>query len=491
MNPKENTPITAQKTVANLVWRFLERCGAQGVTLLVSIILARLLDPETHGTIALVTVFTSIMQVFVNSGMGVALVQKKDADTLDFSTVFYFNVVMGLVLYGLMFLAAPWIAAFYEMPELVPLVRVLSLTLVISGLRNIQESYVSKQMIFKKFFFSTIGGTIFSAGVGIAMAYLGFGVWALVGQTLTNQAVTAVILWLTVPWRPTREFSAQRLKGLFSYGWKLLMSSLIDTVYNDLRSLIIGKKYSSEDLAFYNKGKQFPNLLVLNINTSIDSVLLPAMSREQSDIVRVQKMTRRAIRISSYCIWPLMVGLAVCGESLIRLVLTEKWLPCLPFMYVFCLTYAFQPIQTANLNAIKALGRGDLFLKLEIIKKAIGLIAILISMQYGVMWMAYSLVITSVISQFVNSYPNRKLLNYNYGRQLLDILPSVLLAAVMGAAVYCVNFLGLSDILTLCIQVPLGAAIYLGLSWAVKLDSFLYVINILKGFLVKRKKTNH
>lgn len=478
----------SSKVFLNMIWKFLERLGTQGVTFLVSIILARLLDPVHHGTLALVTVFTALLQVFVDSGLATALVQKKNADALDFSTVFFFNMGMCLLLYGVMFVAAPWIAAFYEIPELTPIVRVQSLTLVISGVRNVQNAYVAKNMLFKKNFVVTLSGSLGSAVVGITMAYMGFGVWALVGQKLSSQLISTLVLWWTVRWRPTRQFSLQRLKGLFSFGWKLLVSALLETLYNDLRTLIIGKKYSSEDLAFYDKGTQFPKVIVSNINSAIDSVLLPAMSQKQDDRERVRAMTRRAIRISSFCMWPMMVGLAVCGESLIRLVLTEKWLPSLPFLYVFCFTYAFQPIHTANLSAIKAMGRSDLFLKLEIIKKAIGIVAILISMQYGVLWIAYSLVITSVINQFVNSYPNRKLLGYKYEQQLRDILPTVLLAAAMGAVVYCVKFLGLSDFWTLCIQVPLGAAIYIGGSWVLKMESFLYIAKILQEILRKRNK---
>ena len=466
----------------------MERLGSYGVSFLVSIILARLLEPEHHGVIALVNVFTALLQVFVDSGLGTALVQKKNADTVDFSTVFFFNMGMCTTLYCLMFFAAPWIARFYEIPELTPIVRVQSLVLVFYGVRNVQNAFVAKNMLFKKTFMVTLSGSIVSAVVGITMAYLDFGIWALVGQTLTNQMVATIVLWWTVKWRPTWQFSFQRLKGLFSYGWKLLVSALLDTVYNDLRTLIIGKKYSSADLAFYEKGSQFPKVIVSNINTAIDSVLLPAMSREQDDRERVRAMTRRAIRVSSFCMWPMMVGLAVCGESLIRLVLTEKWLPSLPFLYVFCFSYAFQPIHTANLNAIKAMGRSDLFLKMEIVKKVIGISAILISMQYGVLWMAYSLVITSVINQFVNSYPNRKLLGYKYEEQLRDILPTILIAVVMGAVVYCVKFLGLSDFWTLCIQVSVGACVYVGISWLLRIDSFLYILNILKGILHKKNR---
>lgn len=464
----------------------MERLGNQGVTFLVSIILARLLDPVHHGTIALVTVFTALLQVFVDSGLATALVQKKNADTLDFSTVFYFNMGMCLVLYGVMYVAAPWIAVFYELPELTPIVRVQSLILVISGLRNVQNAYVLRNMLFKKNFIVTLTGSVGSAVVGIAMAYMGFGVWALVGQKLSVQLISTVALWWSVKWRPTLQFSFRRLKGLLSFGWKLLVSSLLDTLYNDLRTLIIGKRYSSEDLAFYEKGSQFPQVIVVNINSAIDSVLLPTMANEQDNRERVRAMTRRAIQISSYCMWPIMVGLAVCGESVIRLLLTEKWLPSLPFLYVFCFSYAFRPIHTANLNAIKAMGRSDLYLKLELVKKVIGIIAILISMPFGVLWIAYSLVITSLINQFVNSYPNRKLLGYKYEEQMLDILPTVLVAAAMGAIVYCVKFLGLSDIWTLCIQVPLGAVAYFGLSWLLKLESFTYILQILKSIVRKK-----
>lgn len=468
------------KVLANFLWRFAERCGAQGVAFVVSVVLARLLAPEVYGTIALVTVFTTLLNVFIDSGFGNALIQKKDADDLDFSTVFYFNITVCTLLYLGMFFAAPWIARFYKNLALTPVIRVLSLTLIISGVKNVQQAYVSRTMQFKRFFFATLGGTIGAAVIGIVMAYHGFGVWALVAQQIFNATVDTIILWITVKWRPRWMFSFERLKGLFSYGWKLLVSSLLDTVYNDLRQLIIGKMYTTSDLAQYNRGKQFPNLIVTNVNSSINSVLLPTMSRAQDDPARVKAMTRRAMKTSTYVMAPLMMGLAFIGEPIVDLILTEKWLPCVPFLRIFCITYMFYPVNTTNLNAIKAMGRSDLFLKLETIKKVIGLIVLLGTMWFGVMAMAYSLLFTSITSQIINSWPNKKLLDYSYPEQIRDILPGILLAVFMGCCVYPVKWIGFSDLLTLFIQVVMGACIYIGGSALLKLEGFRYLWEQLK-----------
>ena len=471
--------------ISNLVWRFAERRGAQLVSFIVSIVLARILAPEDYGTIALVTVFTAILQVFVDSGLGTALIQKKDADEIDFSSVFYFNFVVCLILYLGMFAAAPFIADFYGDVTLVPVIRILSLTIVISGVKGIQQAYVSRNMLFKRFFFSTIGGTIFSAVLGIAMAYAGFGIWALVAQQLSNTFIDTLILWITVRWRPTKSFSWTRLKYLLSFGWKLLVSSLLDTAYNNLRNLIIGKMYSSSDLAFYNQGDKFPKVIVTNINASIDSVLLPTMSSAQDDKERVKQMTRRAIKTSTYVMAPLMMGLAFCAEPIVSLVLTDKWLPCVPFLRIFCITYMFWPVHTANLNAINAMGRSDWFLRLEIIKKIMGMTILLSTMWFGVMAMAYSLLLSSVLSQIINSWPNRKLLGYGYLEQVRDFAPGILLAVIMGICVYFISFLHLSTIVTLLIQFIVGAAIYIGVSAILKLEEFEYLLGMVKSFLKK------
>lgn len=467
---------------SNLIWRLAERCGAHLVSFVVSIVLARVLTPEIYGTVALITVFTTILQVFVDSGLGNALIQKKNADDLDFSTVFYANIAFCGILYIVLFLSAPLIAGFYDDVSLTPLIRVLGITIVVSGVKNIQQAYVSRNMMFKKFFFSTLGGTIVAAFAGIAMAMAGYGAWALVAQQVINVTIDTVILWITVRWRPQRAFSIERLKGLFSYGWKLLVSSLLDIGYNNIRQLIIGKMYSSADLAYYNRGRQFPNFIVANINSAIDSVLFPVMASVQDDRQNVKQMTRKSIKVSVYIMAPLMMGLAFTADSVVKLVLTDKWLECVPYLRIFCITFMFWPIHTANLNAIKAMGRSDLFLKLEIMKKCVGIVLLLSTMWFGTMAMAYSLLVSSVCSQIINSWPNRKLLNYGYIEQLKDILPALFLSVGMGMLVWSVSLTELPILPVFIIQVVLGIVTYLIGSMIFRIDSFIYMKDILKTF---------
>lgn len=478
----------SKKTVfTGFFWRFAERVGAQGVKLLIEIILARILLPDDYGVIALVTVFITVLNVFVDSGLANALIQKKDADDLDFSSVFWFNVVWCIALYVLLFLISPSVAGFYSRPELTPILRVLGIQVIISGVKNVEQAYVSKTMQFKKFFFATLGGTIGAAIIGILMAKRGFGVWALVGQHLFNTLVDTIILWITVKWRPRFEFSFERFKRLFSFGWKLLVSSLIDTIYTEIRQLVIGKYYSSSDLAFYNRGRQFPHLFVMNVNSSIDSVLLPTLSKEQDDRARVKAMTRRSIQVSIFLMAPLMMGLAFVGESFIRLILTEKWLPAVPFMRIFCITFMFYPIHTANLNAIKSVGRSDLFLKLEIVKKIVGITALLATMRISVEAMAYSLLFVSLCSQIINSWPNKELLNYSYTEQLKDIIPTIILAVAMGLFISLFGILGLNDVLTLVIQIIVGGFFYYFGARLLRIESLEYLLELIKN--IKRKKS--
>lgn len=476
----------SKKVLTNLIWRFFERCGAQIVSFVVEIILARLLCPEDYGTVALVMVFISILQTFVDSGFGNALIQKKDADDVDFSTVFYFNIASCVLLYLVMFFAAPFIAKFYEIPQLTPIVRVISLKLIIAGVRNVQQAYVSKQMMFKKFFYATAAGTIGAAIVGIAMAYMGFGVWALVAQQLFNLLLSTITLWVSVKWRPKLLFSFQRLKGLLSYGWKLLAVSLINNLYNEGRQLVIGKVYTPGDLALYNRGRKFPDLFVKNINTSIDSVLFPALSNAQDNKEAVKAMTRRAIRISSYIMAPFMVGLALVAKPLVLLLLTEKWIECVPFMQVFCMAFLIRPISSANLNAMKAMGRSDLFLKIDIIKIIIGIILLVATISYGPLAVAYGFLASGVFGMFVNVQPNRELLNYGFFEQIKDLLNPIIPIAAMVVTTYAAGLLALSPLPMLCVQAVVGVLTYVGVSALTKNESFKYTLSMIKKLFKKK-----
>lgn len=473
------------KVFSNLIWRFGERIGAKLISVVVNLILARLLAPELFGTVAIVLMITDILQVFIESGFGTALIQKKEADDLDFSSVFFFNIVMGILLYVLLFLFAPLIASVYHRSELTDIIRVVGLILIVAGIRNVQQAYVSRNMLFKRFFFATLGGTVTAAIAGIWMAYKGYGVWAYVVQYLLNNLVGTLILWFTVSWRPKLQFSLERLKGLFSFGWKLLASSILNTVSEKIRPLIIGARFSASDLAFYNEGILFPNLIVENVNTSIDSVLLPALSEQQDSTENLRQMTKRAIQVSSYIMWPLMIGLFVCAEPLVRLVLGEAWMMSVPFIRIFCIYYALFPVHTANLNAIKAVGRSDIFLKLEVIKKILDLAVILITVFISVKAMAYGLLAEGIFCLFLNALPGAKLIRYKFTDQMKDILPAFLLAAGMGFAVYAVSFLHLGSLVTLLIQIPLGGLIYIGCSYLLRLETFQYLLGVVRSMLKK------
>lgn len=471
------------KVLSGFLWKFAERISAQLVTFIVSIVLARLLSPSHYGAIAIVNIFIALANVFVSSGFGNSLIQKKDADDTDFSSVFYFNILMSIVMYAIVFFSAPLIARFYSMPVLTPVLRVMGLRLIVGGINSVQHAYVARHMLFKRFFWSTLGGTLASGVVGIIMAYQGFGIWALAAQYMTNSVVDTMVLWFTVRWRPKLIFSLKHLGRMFSYGWKLLVSALLDTGYNELRSLVIGRMYTPYDLAFYNKGKSFPGLVVTNINASIQSVLFPAMSGVQEKKEQVKAMVHRSISISSYIMLPLMTGLALVADPFINLLLTEKWLPCVPYLQIACFTMAFMPIHTANLQAIKAIGRSDLFLKLEIAKKTFGLATLLVSMHHGVMAIAVSGMVSTLFSSVVNSMPNKKLINYGYFEQIKDLFNGIIPLIFMSIAVVCTGMIGFGYLAEIILQIIVGAVFYILVSAMTKNESFLYILSTVKDMM--------
>ena len=491
MEKKENNSLKA-KTLSGVIWKFGERVSAQAVNFIVSIILARLLLPEDYGIIALVTVFITICNKIVVSGFATSLIQKKDADNLDFSTVFYFSLAVAVVLYTGLFFSAPFIADFYSAesdPQLfIQVIRVMGLNLFIIAVNSVQQAYVSRTMQFRKFFFSTIIGTVVSAVAGIGMAYGGYGVWALVAQNIILAVVNGIVLWFMVKWRPELKFSFKRLKTLYSYGWKIFVASMIKILYNDLRSLVIGKVYTAADLAFYNKAQSFPQLIDTNVEGTIDSVLFPAISKKQSSVDDMRAMLRRAIKTTSYVLMPLLAGLSAVAKPFIIILLTDKWAESIPLMQILSFSFMFAPIELENLQAIKAIGRSDVALKVEIIKKVAGVIILIVSIPFGVTAIAVGMVISTTLSAIINAIPNKKLLGYTFKMQLADILPGLLLSLVMFGVVYPISLLDLNVFVMLIVQVAVGAIIYISLSVIFKVESFKYILGIVKGFLKRGKK---
>ena len=477
-----------KKVLSGLIWKFLERISSQLVTFIVSVILARLLDVASYGAIAIVNIFIALSNTIVTSGFSSSLIQKKNSDDIDFSSVFYFNIAFGFVMYMVIYACAPYIASFYNLEILKNVLRVMGINIIIVSANSVQQAYVSKNMLFKRFFTSTSGATLVSGVGGIIAAYCGMGIWALAIQYTLNNLLATAILWFTVRWRPKNVFSFKRLGQLFSYGWKMLVSGLLDTGANEVRGLIIGKMYTSTDLAYYNKGKSFPSLVVTNINASIQSVLFPAISSVQDNRDAVKAMTRRSIRVSGFIMFPLMAGLAFVAGPFINLLLTEKWMSCVIYLQIYCIIYAFMPIHTSNLQAIKAMGRSDIFLKLEIIKKIIGISFLIISMRFGVLAIALSSVISTIVSSFVNAFPNKKLINYSYFEQIKDLFNGFIPLSVMSLAVYFVGRLPVADLPLMIMQILSGIIVYIAVSFVSKNESFNYILSILKNFIGNNKE---
>lgn len=471
------------KVVGGLAWVFGERILAQLVSMIVTIILARLLTPEHYGMISLVTVFITFLNVFVTSGFGSALVQKKDADMLDFDTAFLLSFGLSLALYAVLFLVAPYISRFYEMPLLSPVLRVMGLRLPLASINTIQRAYVQREMNFKKFFWVTVGGTIISGVVGIAMAYTGFGVWALVAQYLSNTLISTFFLFSVCTWRPQLRFSLEKMKQIWSFGWKLLVTQLVATLESDIRSLIVGKVFGSADLAYYDQGKKYPALLVTNINSSIDSVMLSAYSKEQDDKQRVLSMLRRSVRVGIYILTPILLGFAAVSNVFVSVILTDKWMPAVPFMQVFCLAFLTRPLESSCRQALLSIGKSVANLIAIVVINVTALVGVFISvfMFKSVFAIALFSLLTTLTSlvcflSFANYH-----LGYKLKMQLRDFLPSLASGLVMFAAVWVVGKLQINSLILLIIQVIVGAIVYLGVSVAFKLEPFCYVWRMFKG----------
>lgn len=476
---------TGRKIVSGMFWRFGEKITAQAVSFIVSVILARILMPEDYGIVGIVTIFYAIAEVFVTSGLGTALIQKKDATQEDFSTVFWCNLALSAVIYLIVFLTAPWIAAIYKMPDLTLVLRVFALRLPVNAVNSIQNAWVSRRMDFKKFFFATIIGTIISAVVGIVMAYKGFGVWALVAQIMTNSVIDTLVLFLTIKWRPSKVLNLEAAKPLIGYGWKILATDLVGTIFNHLHALVIGTKYTTDDLAYYTQGRRYPDLINSNVCATLASVLFPAMSMSNG-LEEIRQIRRKSLKMMEYISFPILLGMFTVADTMIIALVTEKWIASVPYLRIACITAVMGILGATLIQELKAIGRSDLTLKLELVKKPLYLVIVLIAMQFGVDAIAYSLILIEVIAFCLNVYPVRKYIGFDFKLLFKDALGPFLMSIVMCAAVWGIGKLITPAWLCLAVQILAGAAIYLALSVITRNDSFIYLKDMLKSKLPRR-----
>lgn len=469
------------KVLGGLFWKILENGGAQGIQFVIAIILARLLSPAEYGLVSIIMIFITIANVVVQNGFSTALVQKHHSDGVDFSSVFYFSLVIAGIMYGALYIAAPAIAAFYRGDELVPIVRILAVVLFPGAVISVQTAYVSRKMEFRGLFKATMTAVAVSGAVSISMAFAGWGVWAMVGQQIAYYLALMTALFLTVSWKPGLEFAAGRVRSMFAFGWKLLLASLLDTLFNNLYGLIMGKIYNEELLGAYNRGDQFPKLIVNNLGTAIQAVLLPAFASRQGDIDQIRGMMRRAVRTSSFLVLPMLYGLFAVADTMVMALLGEKWMICVPYLRIMCIAYSFWPIHITNLQAINAVGRSDIFLKLEIIKKSIGLLGLAVGVMYSPVILVSIKAGIDFLCTFINAWPNKKLLGYSITSQWLDIMPSMGLSVLMCIAVYLLQFvLPGGPFAKLVMQAAAGVLIYAAAAWAFKMESFMYLLGLLR-----------
>jgi len=478
---------------SGLFWTFGERIVAQLVTTIVTIILARLLDPEHYGMISIVTVFISLCNIFVSSGFGSAVVQKKDVNDNDFNTAFVISFSISLLLYIILFFGAPLVSKFYRLPELTNVIRVMGVRLIIASLNTIQHSYIQRQMKFKKFFFATLFGTMVSAVVGVLFALLGFGVWALVAQYLTNSIIDTIVLYFICEWKPKIKYDKKKAKGLFSFGWKVLCTELIFTLEGDLRSLIVGKVFGSSDLAFYDQGKKYPSLLVTNINSSLNKVMFPAFSRQQDNIIKIKEMLRKTIKIGTYLLAPVLIGFAIVSNKFVLLLLTDKWLPAVPFIQIFCIIYLTRPLETTCHQALLAIGKSGLVMKMMAIINIFALFTLLISVFVfeNVFYIAIGSLMTQLVSLILFMFEASRRLEYSFREQLNDFISPIIVSLIMGVVVFFIGKINLTFLVSLILQIATGIFIYLFLSIVLNLDGFIYLRDKFVCMIHKKKTGNY
>ena len=464
------------KTLSALFWSFFERIGQQGIQFIISIILARLLLPEEFGLIAMLWIFMAIAQSFVDSGFGAALIQKQDATHIDECSIFYFNILVGFLAAGMLCISAPWIAGFYNQPLMVPLTCVLSLNMIINAFGLVQTTLLTKQIDFKTQLKVSVIAIVISGVIGITMAFNGFGVWSLVAHSLGNNLFRSILLWFFNTWRPSMVFSFNSLRGMFKFGSKLLCAGLIATIFDNIYVVVIGKIFSAADLGFYSRAKRLQELPVMNISTTVSRVTYPVFSSVQDDKARLKRGVRNSLTTLAILNFPMMIGLAVVARPLVLVLLTEKWLPCVPYLQLLCVVGMLYPLHAININVLKAQGRSDLNFRINILKNTLKAVLLAITWRWGIEAILLGQIVVSIVSYFVNSHYTTILINYKIQEQIRDISPYLGVAGIMGVCLYLLQCVAsVHPMLLLTLQVVTGVVLFTVLSATLRLAEFVKI----------------
>ena len=470
-----------QKTVKGVLWSFLERFSVQGIQFVVMIVMANMLTPHDYGLVAMLTVFIAVSQSLVDSGFSQALIRKQKRTETDNSTIFYFNIAVGLILYGLLFTAAPFIADFYHEPQLINITRVIGLSILINSFIIVQRALLTIKIDFKTQAKAAFTAAILSGVVGIWMASSGYGVWAIVAQQLTNLGVNTLLLWILSHWRPMWIYSWNSFHELFGFGSRLMISGLIDTLYRNIYLIVIGRLFSASDLGYYTRAHQFTDFASSNISGIIQRVTYPILCSIQNEDERLSSVYRKFFRLSAFIVFPLMMGLAAISKPLVLTLLKEEWLFTATLLSIICFSMMWYPIHSINLNLLQVKGRSDLFLKLEIYKKIIGIIILCITIPMGLVAMCIGSFFSSMIALIINTHYTGKLIKVGFIQQMLDLFPILILSISMGAVVYwAINSLSLLPALQLTIGICIGFIYYILIAVIFRFDEFDELLNILK-----------
>ncbi len=471
-----------KRALGGMVWKFLEKICGQGMQLVIQIVLARLLLPEEYGLVGLLTIFITISDVFILQGLTTALIQKKNADEKDYSSVFFANILMSCVLYAILFLIAPIIADFYNEPSLTGIMRILSLNVLFGAFAAVPNAILSRKLDFKKSFLRNISNVSVQGIVGITFAFLGAGAWAMVYSKVFGTLVGALVLMATVNWWPKLTFSLERVKKLFSFSSKILATNLLNTVFNNIHSLIIGKAFNTAELGYYQRGQQTPQTVMTSLDGSMTEVLYPTFSKLQNDLKAMKVAISKSISISMFIVLPAMFGLIAIAEPLTIVLLTEKWLPSVPFMQLSCVICMLWPLSHRT-HALNALGKSNVTLKLSLIGKSITLVLIFICLPIGIYAIMIGSIISSLINLLISSYYVKKYIGYTLFDIIKDVMPSFILAAIMSVSVYAVRLIPMAPILVLILQIIVGVGIYLFLCSMFRPKPYTVLLNMLKRIL--------